>query len=150
MADKIVATNRRARFDYTILDSLEAGIELKGAEVKSLRTSKASLSDSFARVENGEIFLYNMHISPYAFGNIANPDPVRPRKLLLHKKQIKWLAQEASVKKLAIIPLKAYFKNERVKVEIALAKGKKLYDKRESIKRREVDIELKKIMRKRS
>jgi len=147
MAEKIVATNRRARFDYTILDGLEAGIELKGTEVKSLRTAKASLSDSFARVENGEVFLYNMHISPYAFGNMSNPDPIRPRKLLLHKRQIKWLGQEASTKKLAIIPLKVYFKDERIKVEIALAKGKKSYDKRESIKKREVDREIKKISR---
>ena len=147
MAEKIVATNRRATFDYTILDSLEAGIELKGTEVKSLRTSKASLSDSFARVENGEIFLYNMYISPYAFGNIYNPDPVRPRKLLLHRNQIKRLAGEVSTKKLALIPLKLYFKEGIVKMELALAKGKKHYDKRETIKKRESERELRKGMR---
>ena len=147
MAEKIVATNRRATFDYTILDSLEAGIELKGTEVKSLRTSKASLSDSFARVENGEIFLYNMYISPYAFGNIYNPDPVRPRKLLLHRNQIKRLAGEVSTKKLALIPLKLYFKEGIVKMELALAKGKKHYDKRETIKKRESERELRKRMR---
>lgn len=147
MAEKIVATNRRATFDYTILDSLEAGIELKGTEVKSLRTSKASLNDSFARVENGEIFLYNMHISPYAFGNIYNPDPVRPRKLLLHRNQIKRLAGEISTKKLALIPLKLYFKEGIVKMELALAKGKKHYDKRETIKKRESERELRKRMR---
>lgn len=147
MAEKIVATNRRAAFDYTILDSLEAGIELKGTEVKSLRTSKASLNDSFARVENGEIFLYNMHISPYAFGNIYNPDPVRPRKLLLHRNQIKRLAGEISTKKLALIPLKLYFKEGIVKMELALAKGKKHYDKRETIKKRESERELRKRMR---
>ena len=147
MAEKIVATNRRATFDYTILDSLEAGIELKGTEVKSLRTSKASLSDSFARVENGEIFLYNMYISPYAFGNIYNPDPVRPRKLLLHRNQIKRLAGEVSTKKLALIPLKLYFKEGIVKMELALAKGNKHYDKRETIKKRESERELRKRMR---
>ena len=145
MLEKIVATNRRARHDYTILESLEAGIELKGAEVKSLRASQASLSDSFARAEGDEIFLYNMHISPYEFGNIANPDPLRPRKLLLHKKQIRKLSQEAATKKLALIPLKLYFKKGIVKIELALAKGKKLYDKRETIKKRETEREIRRI-----
>ncbi len=147
MTDKIVATNRKARFDYSILESIEAGIQLKGTEVKSLRAGQASLSDSFARLEGNEIFLYNMHIAPYEFGNIANVDPIRPRKLLLHKNQIRRLIDEASAKKLAIIPLKVYFKNGLAKVEISLAKGKKLYDKREAIHQRESDRELKRIMR---
>ncbi len=147
MTDKIVATNRHARFEYNILESLEAGIALTGTEVKSLRTGKASLSNSFARIEGNEVFLQNMHIAPYAFGNIANPDPLRPRKLLLHKKEIRRLIEEVSTKKLTLIPLKAYFKEGLVKVEIALAKGKKLYDKREVIKKRELDRELKRISR---
>ena len=147
MTDKIVATNRHARFEYNILESLEAGIALTGTEVKSLRTGKASLSNSFARIEGNEVFLHNMHIAPYAFGNIANPDPLRPRKLLLHRKEIRRLIDEVSAKKLTLIPLKAYFKEGLVQVEIALAKGKKLYDKRAVIKKRDSDRELKRILR---
>ncbi|MCX5686101.1 MAG: SsrA-binding protein SmpB [Candidatus Omnitrophica bacterium] len=150
MDDKVIATNRKARFDYAILDSLEAGIQLKGTEVKSLRTGNTSLADSFARLEGSEILLYNMHIAPYEFGNIANVESTRPRKLLLHKKEIRWLAAEASTKKLAIIPLKVYFKHGIAKVELALAKGKKKYDKRETIKKRELARELKKISRNRN
>lgn len=140
--DKIAASNRQARFNFTILESLEAGIELKGTEVKSLREGKAALSDSFARVDNNEIFLYNCHISPYEFGNRANVDPVRPRKLLLHKKQISKLSGIVSQKGFTLIPLKIYFKNGIAKVELAVAKGKLLYDKRDSIKKRETDREL--------
>jgi SsrA-binding protein len=147
MTDKIVATNRQARFEYNILESFEAGIALTGTEVKSLRTGKASLSNSFARIEGPEVFLQGMHIAPYAFGNIANPDPLRPRKLLLHKKEIRRLTNEISTKKLTLIPLKAYFKGGIVKVELGLAKGKKLYDKRAVIKKRESDRELKRILR---
>ena len=147
MTDKIVATNRHARFEYSILESLEAGIALTGTEVKSLRTGKASLNNSFARIEGNEVFLHSMHIAPYAFGNIANPDPLRPRKLLLHKKEIRRLVEEVSAKKLMLIPLKAYFKGGLVKVEIALAKGKKLYDKRATIKKRDSDRELKRVLR---
>ncbi|MFA4981909.1 MAG: SsrA-binding protein SmpB [Candidatus Omnitrophota bacterium] len=147
MADKIVSSNRKAHFSYSILESFEAGIELKGTEVKSLRTGNASLSDSFARAEGNELFLYNAHIAPYEFGNRANPDPVRPRKLLLHKNQIRKLIGEVATKRLTIIPLKLYFKNGIVKVEIALAKSKKLYDKREDIKKRDSDRELKRIIK---
>ena len=147
MTDKIVATNRQARFEYNILESFEAGIALTGTEVKSLRTGKASLSNSFARIEGPEVFLQNMHIAPYAFGNIANPDPIRPRKLLLHKKEIRRLIAEITTKKLTLIPLKAYFKGGIVKIELGLAKGKKLYDKRAIIKKRESDRELKRILR---
>jgi SsrA-binding protein len=147
MEDKIVATNRKARHDYSILESFEAGIALKGTEVKSLRGGQASLSDSFARVEGDEIFLYNMHISPYEFGNIANVEPLRPRKLLLHKREIRRLIGELSVKHLTLIPLKLYFRNGIAKVELAVAKGKKLYDKREAIKKREMDRELRRIAR---
>ena len=145
--DKVITTNRKALHDYSIIESLEAGIQLKGTEIKSIRAGGASLSDSFARLEGDEIFLYNMHISPYAFGNIYNPDPLRPRKLLLHKRQIRKLVSEVSTKHLALIPLKLYFKNGIAKIELALAKGKKQYDKREAIKRRESDRELRRKIR---
>lgn len=147
MAEKIIATNRQARYNYTILESFEAGIELKGTEVKSLRTGQANLKDSFARVENGELFLYNMHIAPYEFGNIANVDSIRPRKLLLHKNQIRRLIGELSSKQVTLIPLKLYFKQGIAKVELGLAKGKKLYDKRETVQRREAEREMRRIAR---
>jgi SsrA-binding protein len=142
MKDNSAASNRKARFTYTILESLEAGIELKGTEVKSLRNGQASLADSFARNEGGDLFLYNMHIPPYAFGNRANVEPTRPRKLLLHRSQIRRLTEEVSLKKLTLVPLKVYFKNGIAKVELALAKPKKMYDKREDIKKRDSDREL--------
>jgi len=147
MADTIVATNRRARFEYNIINSFEVGIELKGTEVKSLRTAKASLANSFARIEGNQIFLHGMHIAPYAFGNIANTDPLRSRRLLLHRKEINRLMGEISSKKLTLIPLKAYFKGGLVKIELAVARGKKIYDKRAAIKKRESDRELKRISR---
>ena len=147
MENNVIDTNRKARFDYAILDSIEAGIQLKGTEVKSLRTGQVSLVDSFARFEGTEILLYNMHIAPYEFGNINNVESIRPRKLLLHKREIRRLASEVSTKKLALIPLKIYFKHGIAKIELALAKGKKRYDKRETIKKREVDRELRKRMR---
>jgi SsrA-binding protein len=143
MADKIAATNRRARFNYAILESLEAGIELKGAEVKSLRGGQASLADSYARGEGNEIFLYNMHIPPYEFSSHITSEPTRPRKLLLHRNQIKRLLSEIAIKRLTLIPLKVYFKNGIAKVELGIAKSKKLYDKRDAIKKRESDRELK-------
>jgi SsrA-binding protein len=142
MKDGSAASNRKARFSYTILESLEAGIELRGTEVKSLRNGQASLADSFARNENGELYLYNMHIPPYAFGNRFNPDPIRPRRLLLHRSQIKKLTDEVMQKRLTLVPLRVYFKNGIAKVELALAKPKKIYDKREAIKKRESDREL--------
>ena len=143
MADKIAATNRRARFNYAILESLEAGIELKGAEVKSLRSGQAILADSYARAEGDEIFLYNMHIPPYEFSSQSSPEPTRPRKLLLHRNQIRRLISEVAIKRLTLIPLKVYFKNGIAKVELGVAKSKKLYDKRDAIKQRESDRELK-------
>jgi len=147
MDDKVIATNRRARFDYAILESFEAGIVLKGTEVKSLRARQVSLQDSFARPEGSELFLYHMHIAPYAFGNIANVDSLRPRKLLLHKSQIKRLVAEVTTKRVALIPLKVYFTKGIAKVEIALAKGKKAHDKRDAIQRREMDRELRRAIR---
>jgi len=142
MPDKTIVTNRQARFNYTILESLEAGVALTGTEVKSIRNGNVSLNESFARVDGNEIFIYNMHIAPYEFGNINNPDSVRPRKLLLHRAQIRKFIDETSAKRLALIPLKLYFKNGLVKVELALAKGKRLYDKREAIKKRDSDREI--------
>ena len=145
--DKLIVTNRKALRDYAVIESLEAGIQLKGTEVKSIRAGGTSLVESFAKLEGSEIFLYNMHISPYEFGNIYNTEPLRPRKLLLHKRQIRKLAGEVSIRHLALIPLKLYFKNGIAKIELALAKGKRQYDKREAIKRRESDRELKRAMR---
>lgn len=142
MPDKNIASNRQARFNYAILETLEVGIALTGTEVKSARSGNVSLNESFARIDGNEIFIYNMHIAPYEFGNINNPDSMRPRKLLLHKAQIRHLASETALKHLALIPLKLYFKNGLVKVELALGKGKKHYDKRESIKKRDSDREI--------
>jgi SsrA-binding protein len=147
--DKTAVTNRQARYNYQLLESVEAGIELKGTEVKSLREGRASLKDSFAHMDKEELFLYNCHISPYEFGNRANVEPLRRRKLLLHKNQIARLAAAVSQKGMTIIPLKIYFKHGLAKVEIALAKGKLLYDKREAIKRRESDLELRRALKKR-
>jgi len=145
--DKTAVTNRQARYNYQILESLEAGIELKGTEVKSLREGKASLKESFARVDDGEAFLYNCHISPYEFGNRANVEPTRPRKLLMHKNQIARLAAQIGQKGMTLIPLKIYFTRGLAKVELALAKGKLVYDKREAIKRRESDLELRRALK---
>jgi len=147
MDAKSVATNKAARRDYHILETYEAGIELKGTEVKSLREGKANLKDGFARIEGNEVFLYNMHISPYKFGNIANVDPKRQRRLLLHKSQIKKLIGKTRQKGFALIPLSAYIKRGRVKIEIALAKGKQLYDKREALKRRQAGREMQRALR---
>lgn len=149
MESKVKAiTNREALRDYTILETLECGIELKGSEVKSIRDGKANLKDSFARIENGEALLYNVHVSPYAQASYLNVEPTRIRKLLLHKNQILRLFSEISQKRLALIPLKLYFNAKgKVKLELALAKGKRLFDKREDLKKREVELELKRIMR---
>ena len=116
MPDKTIVTNRQARFNYTILESLEAGVALTGTEVKSIRSGNVSLNESFARVDGSEIFIYNMRIAPYEFGNINNPDSMRPRKLLLHRAQIRKFIAETSTKQLAIIPLKLYFKNGLAKI----------------------------------
>ena len=138
---KSILTNRKAYRDYEVLESLECGIELKGSEVKSLRAGQISMNDSFARIDKGEVFLHNAHISPYAEASYLNVEPDRVRKLLLHKGQINKIEGKLTQKGLTLIPLKIYF-NDRgfVKLEIALCKGKKLYDKRESVKRRETDL----------
>ncbi|MDP3790243.1 MAG: SsrA-binding protein SmpB [Candidatus Omnitrophota bacterium] len=138
MKDDIVATNKKARHNFAILDSFEAGIALKGTEVKSLREHTANLDDAFARIDHDELFLYNMHISPYEHGSYMNVESKRKRKLLAHRKEIVKLTGQTLQKGFTLIPLKVYFKHGIAKVEIALARGKKLYDKREAIKLREV------------
>ncbi len=145
--EKVVATNRKARHDYHIEENYEAGIVLTGTEVKSIRGSKVNLKDSYARVDNGEIFLYNMHISPYEPGNRYNHDPLRIRKLLMHKMEINRLAGKIKEKGYAIVPLKLYFKRGRVKVELGLARGKKLYDKRRDIAERDSKREVERAFR---
>lgn len=130
--------NRKARYDYEILETYEAGIVLKGTEIKSIRDGRVNLSDSYALIRNGEIFLLNMHISPYSHGNIHNHEETRSRKLLLHKKEIRKLAEQVSIKGLTIVPLKLYFKKNKAKILIGLARGKKTYDKRETIKERDI------------
>lgn len=138
-----ILTNRKAYRDYEVLETLESGIELKGSEVKSLRAGKINLDDSFARIEKGEIFLYNAHISHYTEASYLNVDPDRNRKLLLHKSQIERINGKLTQKGLTLVPLKIYFNSRGfVKIELALCKGKKLYDKRASIKRRETDLEM--------
>ncbi len=147
MGEKLIATNRQAWYHYHILDEFEAGLVLKGAEVKALREAKASLSDSFARVENEEILLYNLHISLYSKSSEKEYNPTRPRKLLLHKKEIDKLTGKLAEKGLSLIPLKIYFKRGIAKVKIALAKGKKLYDKRETLKRKTAEKELRRAVK---
>lgn len=147
---KIITENRKARHDYTIEESFEAGIELKGTEVKSMRAGKANLKDSFAIIENGELYLYGMHISPYEQGNIFNVDPLRPRRLLMHKKEILRLLGKTREQGLTLVPLKAYFKKDKIKIEIALAKGKKLYDKRDAAAEKTAKREIEKAMKERS
>lgn len=144
---KTAATNRRAHHEYFILETIEAGIALTGTEVKSLRQGKANINDAFARVDNGECIIYDMHISPYDFGNRFNPDPRRPRKLLLHKKEILKLHSEIREKGLTLVPLKLYFVRGMVKVELGLAKGKKLYDKRDDIAKKEADRKIDRAMK---
>ena len=134
---KLIANNKKAYHDYFILDTYETGISLAGTEVKSLRMGKCSIKESFVRIDNGEVFIYGMHISPYEKGNIFNKDPLRPRKLLLHKYEINKLLGKTKEKGIAIVPLKVYFKGSLVKVEIGLAKGKKLYDKRQDIAKKD-------------
>jgi SsrA-binding protein len=140
---KVVATNRKAYHDYFIEEKLEAGIMLRGTEVKSLRDGRVNLQDSYASVDDGEVFLHHCHISPYSHGNLMNHEPLRPRKLLLHRKEINKLIGKTQQKGLTLVPLRIYFsKQGRAKVELALAKGKKQYDRRESIKAREAGREV--------
>ena len=139
---KQLASNRKAYHDYFIEDKFEAGIELAGTEVKSIRKGNVNLKDSFCAVKDGEMFLYGMHVSPYEQGNIFNKDPRRTRKLLLHKREIMRLQARVQQDGYALVPLSVYFKGPRVKVELALAKGKKLYDKREAAAQRDAKREM--------
>jgi SsrA-binding protein len=145
--EKVVCTNRKARHDYDLEERYEAGMVLLGTEVKSLRNGKANLKDSYARVVDGEVFLIGCHISPYEMGSHSNHEPERARKLLLHKREIKRLTGKTQERGLTLVPLRIYFKNRVAKVELALAKGKKVYDKRETMKRRTADREMERAMR---
>ena len=140
---KIVSQNKQAYHDYFILDTYEAGIELRGTEIKSVRKGSTNLKDAFIRIKNNEAFIENMHIAPYEQGNRFNHEPLRTRKLLLHKKQIRKLQKEVKENGLTIVPTKLYFNTSKLKVEIALARGKKLYDKRQDLKAKDAkrDVE---------
>lgn len=140
----IEINNRKAKYDYEIEDTLEAGIVLTGTEIKSIRNGKANLKDSYAIIKNNEIFLLNMHISHYEQGNIFNHDETRTRKLLLHKKEIIKLKQKLELVGFTLVPIKLYFKNSKAKILLGVAKGKKNYDKRETIKKRDIERDLKK------
>lgn len=144
---KVIADNRRARHEFEILETYETGIELSGTEVKSARMGRANLADAFARIEDGEMWLYNCHISPYEFGNRFNHDPVRKRRLLMHKREIFRINQEVKEKGLTLIPLKLFFKRNWVKVDIALARGKHLYDKREVTTKRDSKRQLDRLVK---
>lgn len=144
---KIVAQNKRARHDYFILESWEAGIELKGTEVKAMRMGKCNLKDCYAAVKNGEMFVYGMHISPYEHGSYFNTDPLRPKRLLMHKNEIRKAQQNVMQQGLALIPLNVYLKDGRMKLELALCKGKKLYDKREDMAKRDAKRDIERSLR---
>lgn len=148
---KIIAKNKRAFHEYEVMDRFEAGLVLTGTEVRSLRENNCQMTDSFALVREGEIWLHNVHIPPFAQGNINNPDPDRKRKLLLHKKQIRMLQESIREKGMAVVPLKMYFaKNSLVKVEIAIARGKKLYDKRATMASRDSKREIERALKQRN
>jgi SsrA-binding protein len=147
--EKVVCTHPRARRDYDIEERFEAGLELKGSEVKSLRTSQASIKESFAMLRNQEVFLINSYIAPYEQANILNHETRRDRKLLLNRHEIKRLIGKTQIRGYTLVPVKMYFKNGKAKVEIALAKGKKVLDKRDDIKKREADREMERALKKR-
>jgi len=149
--DHKVATNRKARHEYFILDSMEVGIVLSGTEIKSLRAGSVNIRDGFARIDNGELWLYNVHISPYEKGTYYNKEPMRPRKLLAHRSEIRRLFQKTREKGLTLIPLSIYIKEgKRAKVELAVAKGKQQHDKRDTVAARDADREIQRNMRDRS
>ena len=147
--ETLIADNRKALFDYHILDTFEAGVVLTGTEVKGIREGKANLRDSFARVENGEVWLYKVHINPYSHRGYVDHDPKRRRKLLLHRAEIRKLIGRTVEKGLTLVPTRMYFKNGRVKVALGLARGKQLHDKRETIKRRETERETRALVKER-
>lgn len=140
---KVIATNRKARHEYFVEDTIEAGLALTGTEVKSIRQGKVNVKESYAAIEKGEVFIYGMHISPYEQGNIYNVDPLRKRKLLLHKREIRKLNSIIMQKGYTLVPLRVYIKNGLVKLELAIAKGKKLYDKRQDIAKKDAERRMK-------
>lgn len=146
--DRVVATNRRARFDYEILETIECGLMLTGSEVKSLREGKAQIADSYARIDDGELWLFQMHIPPWAFAvGFGSHDPDRKRKLLVHHHEIEDLHEQTKTQPLTLVPLKVYFKDGRAKVEIALARGRKQQDRRQAIAKRDADREIARAVR---
>lgn len=144
---EIVSTNKKARFNYEIIEKIEAGISLKGTEVKSIRNRNVSIGESYAQVKDNEVFLHNLHISPYEQGNRENHEPVRVRKLLLHKREIKKLVAKTQQKGLSLVPLSIYLKKGKIKVELAIGRGKRLVDKREAIKKKSIEREIERIVR---
>ena len=149
MTEHLIADNRKARHDFHLFDSYEAGVVLLGTEVKAIREGRVNLKDSYGRVEHGEVFLYNLHISPYSHRGYATHEPLRRRKLLLNKIEIRKLIGKTLERGLTLVPVRMYFKNGRVKVAICVAKGKKNYDKRETIRRREIDRETRALVKER-
>jgi len=147
VAFKTIAKNKKAYHDFFVEDSFEAGIELVGTEVKSLRQGGVNLKDSWCQIQNGEIYVKQMHISPYEKGNVFNKDPLRPRRLLMHKREISNLAAQTSQKGLALVPLSIYFKGSRVKMQLGLCKGKKLYDKRGDMAKRDAQRQIDRTMK---
>jgi SsrA-binding protein len=147
--DRLVADNRKAFHDYHILETFEAGVVLRGTEVKAIREGRVNLRDSYARVEDGEVFIYNVHISPYTHRGYADHEPTRRRKLLLHRQEIRKLIGKTVEKGMTLVPVRLYFKGGKVKVAVSLAKGKQAHDKREAIKRREADRETRAAMKER-
>jgi len=150
MSEKIVTVNRKARHNYEIIDTYEAGIELLGTEVKALRAGKINLKDGYARVKGGEVWLFGVHISPYSHGSYNNHDPERERRLLLHKWEIRRLIGKVEEAGLTLIPLKVYFKNGKAKVQLALARGKRVYDKRHDLAKRDAQREISRHMKRKS
>ncbi|MBR3132695.1 MAG: SsrA-binding protein SmpB [Clostridia bacterium] len=146
MNNKLIAKNPNARHNYDIKETIEAGIVLTGTEIKSIRSGKANLKDSYANIKNNEVFIYGLHISPYEFGNINNKDPLRTRKLLLTKKEILKISNRIKQDGISLVPISLYFKGSFVKVELGLGKGKKLYDKREDIAKKDAELRMKKAM----
>jgi len=145
--NKLIAKNPTARHNYTISDSFEAGIVLTGTEIKSIRNGKVNIKDTYVMIKNGEAFIYGMHISPYEHGNIFNKDPLRDRKLLLHRREIDRLFGMIKQKSVSLVPLTLYFKDSRVKVEVGIGKGKKLYDKREDMAKKDAEMKIKRALK---
>ncbi len=147
MEEKLLAKNPTAYHNYSIESTLEAGIVLFGTEIKSIRNGKSNIKDTYVNIKNGEIFIYGMHISPYEFGNIYNKDPLRTRKLLLNKREINKLYNMIKQKGISIVPIKMYMKGNKVKLELGIGKGKKLYDKREDIAKKDADMKIKRALK---